>query len=156
MLINSLLGTSSGHERIVSLAKEINPFFHENIISCYSLFGSLSRKNSLDHYYQQYLSKLAELNIDTKEFVISIIEHKDGILIIFSYRDKSIDIYRQFSDFLEQLGCFSNGSKNGISSAGTHPEHLKDIVKESIYAAISCKIDDVTLKFSTGSGLINY
>lgn len=153
VLINTLLSTNCSHEQIMNTAKEINPFFYDNIICCYSHFCSLSKKNGLDSYYQQYLSKLAELNIDTKEYVVSIIEYKRGILIIFSYSEKEIDIYQQFSNFLAQLGCLSNDSKNGISSPGFRPEHLKDIIKESIYASVSCTIDDVTLKYFNKIGI---
>lgn len=151
--ITSLLKNNNHDEQIVSLAKEINPFFFNHVICCYSLFNSLSKKNDLDSYYQQYLSKLVELNIDSKEYVLSIIKYKEGILIIYSFRDKTIDINQQFSSFLSQLGCLSNDSKNGISSIGYRLNHLNDIIKESIYSAISCKIDDVPHKYFNKIGI---
>lgn len=152
-LISTLLNSGTSHEQVVNLAKEINPFFYDNIICCYSLFSSLLKKSNLDHYYQQYLSKLAELHIDTKEYVLSIIKYKDGILIIFSYGDKSIDINQQFTNFLSLLGCLTNDSNNGISSAISGLDYLKDIIKESIYAAISSKIDDAALKHFNRIGI---
>jgi len=150
-LINELLDTSHSNERILKIAKEINPFFYSNIICCYSLFKKIKSDNQ-NNYYKCYLSKLVELKIDSKEYILSIIEYKYGILIIFSYNNNFLDINQHFTCFLGQLECLSNDSNNGISSPGSL-DHLKDIIKESIYAAISCKIDEIPFKYFNKIGV---
>lgn len=150
-LVSDLLDSSLNNEQVINIAKEINPFFYNNLICCYSLLNK--NKDALDCYYHQYLSKLVELSIDSKESILSFVKYKDGILILFSYSDTSMDIYQQFSCFLDQLECLSNGSSNGISSPCFSTDHLKDIVLESIYAAISCKIDETPFKYFNKIGV---
>ncbi len=134
------------------LAKSLNPFFYSYGICCFSFFNENAKKFSVDDYYQQYLATLNDLFVDSKEYILSIVKYKNGIFIILSFNDPSIAIDEIFLTLLKNLSCFKNGSKNGISTV--YPiDHLHDLAKESLYAAISCTLDKESYKSFSQIGI---
>lgn len=150
--IEKLLEPQNDPADTAVLIKELNPFFYDDVVCCFSLFDTAAGRHDLDHYYQQYLTALNDLHVDSKEYVLSIVRYKDGIFIILSYDNAFIHIEEVALHFLNALTCFSNDSKNGISTTG-RTRHLNDLIKESIYAAISCAMDKESYKFFSAIGI---
>jgi hypothetical protein len=144
-IMQELLTQKDDIAAVSTLAKSLNPFFHDYGICCFSLFDERNKKFSLDDYYHQYLTALDELLIDSKEYILSTVKYKNGIFIILSFNDPSAAIDETFLAMLNELSCFKNGAKNGISTI--YPiDHLHDLAKESMHAAISCTLDKESYK----------
>jgi Regulator of polyketide synthase expression len=151
-ILQNLLSQKNDISVVSALAKSLNPFFHNYGICCFSFFNENTKKFSLDDYYQQYLTTLNDLFVDSKEYILSIVKYKNGIFIILSFNDPSIAIDEIFLTLLKNLSCFKNGSKNGISTV--YPiDHLHDLAKESLYAAISCTLDKESYKYFSQIGI---
>lgn len=137
--VEFLLDPSPSMDQKKRKAKEINPFFHSNIICC---FASL-KKNS------QWQKELKALQLDPEETVYSIIDYQQGILVIYTAKDNTAsELEAKLMKFLEKSGLNKNLRRIGISDAGKGLENLGSAIQESIYANSSCRLNQTeTIRF---------
>ena len=130
--VEFLLDISHSADQKKRKAKEINPFFHSNIICCYASL----KKNS------PWQKELKSLQLDPEETVYSIINYQQGILVIYTAKEnQSSALEANLMKFLEQSGLNKNLREIGISDAGKGLENLGSAVQESIYANSSCHLN---------------
>jgi len=130
--VEFLLDLSHSADQKKRKAKEINPFFHSNIICC---FASL-KKNS------QWQKELKSLQLNPEETVYSIINYHQGILVIYTAKENpASDLEGKLMNFLEKSGLNKNLRGIGISDAGKGLESLGTAIQESLYANSSCRLD---------------
>lgn len=142
--VEFLLDVSHSAEQKKRKAKEINPFFHSNLICC---FASL-KKNST---WQKEL-KLLQLN--PEETVYSIINYHQGILVIYTVKENTAsDIEGKLMNFLEKSGLNKNFRSIGISDAAKGMENLGTAIQESLYANSSCRLNQAEWIRFCDSGL---
>ncbi len=133
-----LLDDAHSSEQRKRKAREINPFFHSNIICCY---GS-SRENNpqlKNPKAQQLNLKAPQLNLiapqlDPEETVYSIIDYLQGILVIFTTKKPEAQTQTELMRFLEQSGLRKSLNFIGISHPSKGLENLGTAVRESLYA----------------------
>ncbi|MBK5247189.1 MAG: PucR family transcriptional regulator ligand-binding domain-containing protein [Peptostreptococcaceae bacterium] len=153
--LTRLLKANSDSDTILEIAKEINPFFLDNIICCFASLNNKKLKNEEDieqtytHIMNQKYNKL----LDSKNLVYSIISYEGGILIIYTVKSFSTDICLEFMDFLDKNGINNNDFKMGFSNSYLKLENLAMAVQESIYANASCIIDNEPILFFDSIGL---
>jgi len=151
--IEFLLDSARSPEQKRKKAREINPFFHSSAICC---FGTQK-----DGSQWQKALKLPQMN--PEEAVYSILEYRQGVLVIFTSNEPIPDklpygnlVSRQEEKlmlFLEESGLKGSLSGLGISSVVRCPENLGTAIRESLYANASCLIDHLDELRFMDSGL---
>lgn len=160
--VEFLLDGAHSPELIKRKAKEINPFFHSNIICCFCLLKK-------DNRWQKEL-KAPQLN--PAETVYSVIEYQQDILVIYTTRDtgssgrKERDrpdpkgwesftsgMEEKLMNFLERSGLKKNVHAVGIGGAVQGLENLGAAIRECLYANSACRLNqEESMKFRA-SGL---
>lgn len=142
--VEFLLDTTHSAEQYKRKAKEINPFFHTNIICC---FASL-KKNA------QWQKELKALPLNPEETVYSVINYQQGILVIYTAKENTAsDLEGKLMNFLEKSGLNKNLRSIGISDAAKGLENLGTAIQESLYANSSCLLDQTENLRFRDSGL---
>lgn len=129
-----LLDGSCPPEQRRKKAKEINPFFHSSVICCY---GSLKK-------HSQWRKEAAPPPMDPEETVYSVIEYKQGLLVIYTAKDPAPDqsgLEEKLINFLEQSGLRKSLCRIGISTPAKGLENLGTAIQESLYANSSCLLN---------------
>lgn|GEM_PF-597241 len=144
--IDFLLETSSTPEQKIRKAHEINPFFHSRLICCFSEI----KKG--DFRYKDL--KIPPLN--PEETVYSILEYRQGVLVIYTVKAPASGLTGQSSSgekadtdkgrleeklisFLEKTGLFKQLRFMGISSVFSGLENLGTAIQECLYSNLSCR-----------------
>ncbi len=145
--IGFLLDGAHSPEQNKRKAREINPFFHPHLICCFSSGQEGS----------QWQKDRKALLLDPEETVYSIINYQQGILVIYSVKDRisdqvkassAFDLENKLMQFLEKCGLRKRVSRIGISSTVKGLENLGEILQECLYAHSSCQLNQVEeLKF---------
>jgi sugar diacid utilization regulator len=140
--VNSLLDASLPPEHKKRKAKEINPFFHSNIICCYCTPKKINWKKDL---------KAPELN--PKETVFSMIDFRQGILLIYTAIAPSFELEAKLNAFLEKIGINKTMNSIGFSSPVRGLENLGFAIQESLYAHSSSKRNQLKSVSFTNTGM---
>lgn len=132
--LDFLLDETSSADLKKKKAKEINPFFHSGIICC---FASLKKRS-------QWQKEMIAPALNPEETVYSIIEYRQGLLVIYTTKDPSADktgLEDKLMSFLEKSGLKKNLSRIGYSTPVKGLENLGIAIQESLYANSSCLTD---------------
>ena len=121
--VNSLLDASLPPEKKKRKAKEINPFFHSNIICCYCTPKKTNWKK-----------ELKAPALDPKETVFSMIGFRQGILLIYTTTAPVLELESKLNTFLEKTGFNKIMNSIGLSSSVQGLENLGLAIQESLYA----------------------
>lgn len=142
--VEFLLDPSPSIDQKKRKVKEINPFFHSNIICC---FASL-KTNS------QWQKELKALQLTPEETVYSIINYQQGILVIYTSKENpASELEVKLLKFLEKSGLNKNLRDIGISETGKGLENLGTAIQESLYANSSCRLNQAERIRFRDSGL---
>jgi len=142
--VEFLLDISHSTDQKKRKAKEINPFFHSNIICCYASL----KKNS------QWQKELKALHLNPEETVYSIINYQQGILVIYTAKENSAsDLEGKLVNFLDKSGLKKNLHDIGISDAAKGLENLSMAIQECLYANSSCRLNQADSIRFRDSGL---
>jgi len=143
--VEFLLDTTHSMDQKKRKTKEINPFFHSNIICCYS-----SLKKNIP-----WQKELKALQLNPEETVYSIINYQQGILAIYTIKENPAvsDLEGKLMDFLETSGLKKNLCSIGISDAVNGLENLGTAIQECLYANSSCRLNQTDSIRFRDSGL---
>lgn len=128
--IRILINQHLDSDLIVKMAKEINPFFFENILCCFA--SSYNNDINMEKY---------PVTLDSSNMVYSMIPYVDGIIIIYTAKNTSFDLQQSFLEFIQKLGIHNSTFMIGLSNAHLGLENMSIAMKECIYANASCVID---------------
>ena len=153
--LTRLLKADSDSDTIIKTAKEINPFFLDEIICCFASPNNKNIKNKedLEQTYTHVIDQKYNKLLDSKSLVYSMISYEGGILIIYTVKSFSADICLEFMNFLDKNGINSNNFKMGFSNSHLRLKNLAMAVQESIYSNASCIIDNEPILFFDSIGL---
>lgn len=133
-LLESLLDGTASPEQKKKKAKEINPFFHSNILCC---FGSLKK-------HSQWQKEMSSPPLNPEETVYSVIECRGGLLVIYTSKDPAAGkagMEEKLMSFLEKSGLKKCLTCIGISTPARGLETLGTVIRESFYANSSCLLN---------------
>jgi len=126
---------------LVQTVKELNPYFFDKVICGYA---SHPAKDS--HWK-------ANDCLDSRETVYGKFSYQEGTLIVFTVKNQSTDLKGAFLQFLENMGIMSDTNRIGISGIHLGHENFGIAIKESIFANVSCRIDDTPLLHFQETGM---
>ena len=153
--VEFLLDGARSPEQKKRKAREINPFFHSGVICCFGALKMDSRR--------QKEPKAPQL--DPEETVYSVIEYRQGILVIYTLKEPVFEsrtrksansktekkqnrqgnaipeIESKLMSFLEKSGLIKNLCCFGISSPVRGLENLGTAIQECLYAHSVCRLD---------------
>lgn len=153
--IKTLFNSNVNSASIKNTAKQLNPFFFNNFICCYASLNnrSLKGEESLERYYQECLKANINNPLDSSKVVCLIIKCPNGILVIYTAKELSVDLNVSFYRFLDLLQIGSKAFFTGLSNIYSGLENLGSSIKESVYANASCHIDNEPLLSFDATGL---
>jgi hypothetical protein len=134
-----------GNKPVVSdMAKEINSLFFNNVICAYCN----KRESTSDQIINNLLRELEFKEIDNNEFgeriVYSLFKYRKGILLIYT-SNNPIASCDKLTKFLSFIGITDKDFIIGVSDSHTSLEDLGICIRKSIYAYISCRLENKTL-----------
>jgi len=121
--VDFLLDESHSTEQKKRKAKEINPFFHSGIICCYGTPKSSSRQKAWN-----------APQLDPEETVYSVIDYRQGTLVLFTAKEPASETESRLFSFLEKSGLSKSLKGIGVSSPARGLENMGTAIRESLYA----------------------
>jgi len=143
------ISKEDGNEAVVlRMAKEINHSFFKNTICAYCYKQEAAPKEIVDTTLKK-LDFRARDNAEIEEHAIySAFKYRKGILVIYT-TDNIIPSGHNLVKFLDSLGINDKQFLIGVSDPHLKLEELGICIKKSIYAYITCQLENKTvLQFS--------
>lgn len=161
--VEFLLESNHTSEQKKRKAREINPFFHSNIICCFSA----TKKNG------QRQKELKAPQFNPEEAVYSVIDYQQGVLVIYTMKDavsgKNIPgkamgssgakegilsiLEERMMSFLDRSGLKKSLNGIGVSCPARGLENLGTAIQECLYANFSCRLNQADQLRFQDSGL---
>ncbi len=137
-------------------AKELNPFFHNNIICGFFIPRDREEKyKAVNDYFTNYKLTINPRS-KAEQQTYSVTKFSNGIGIIFTGDSSPEDLRDEFLNFLPSLEIDTKKYALGIGDPTTGLFNLGTAFREAIYASIDCDLTETETKEYKNSGLIQF
>ncbi len=137
-------------------AKELNPFFHNNIICGFFIPRDQEKKyKEVNNYFTNYKLTINPTS-RAEQQTYSVAKFSNGIGIIFTGDSSPEDLRDEFLNFLPSLEINAKKYALGIGDPTIGLFNLGTAFREAIYASIDCNLTEAETKEYKNSGLIQF